>query len=40
MRRILLLGVMLLAGCATDRLVVVARSVQPDVEFEVQYEVK
>lgn len=28
------------AGCAHDHLTIMARSVQSDVEFEVQYEVK
>lgn len=31
---------LILAGCARDRLTIVARSIQSDVEFEVQYEVK
>lgn len=34
----LLLGT-ILAGCARDRLTIVARSVQSDMEFEVQYNV-
>ncbi len=34
----LLLGT-ILAGCAKDRLTIVARSVQSDIEFEVQYDV-
>jgi hypothetical protein len=33
-----ILGI-LCSGCAKDRLTIVARSVQSDVEFEVQYNV-
>lgn len=35
----LLIGI-ICAGCAKDHLTIVARSVQSDVEFEVQYEIE
>jgi hypothetical protein len=39
-RWIALLLVFVLAGCAHDRLIVTARSSQPDVDFEVSYELR